>query len=84
VFLVETSERIGPIIPNVLEIAGSMAAQIGNLGFGANNAALVHFSSHDSRTAVLFNLNGGYNTTTLQSMINNVNVPSILGITDLD
>ena len=46
--------------------------------------AMVHFSSPDQRTDVLFYLNNVNTVGEITTSINNLNITSVLGITDLD
>jgi len=55
-----------------------------NINDQCNHAAMVHFSSPDSRTAVSFNLMDHNSQSQMQDVVNNINVMDILGITDLD
>lgn len=59
--------------------------QVIGVSESGNHAALVHFSDPTPvKSGVLFNLAFDNDLATIQSLINGVNVPSILGITALD
>ena len=56
----------------------------GGIGGMNTRVALVHFSSPDYRSRVEWNLNSAFNAAQIQQQLNNLNVSSILGASDLD
>ena len=83
VFVVETSERIQPLIAGLFQAVIQMVQQA-QVGAAQAHVALVHFSSPDTRTAVQFNLLDYSTVAQITAAISAINVNSILGISDLN
>ena len=81
--MVETSERLITLIPQLFELTLLMAKQF-SISASGDHVAFVHFSSPDGRTAVLTNLMETGTYAEFEAKVRSLRQASVLGITDLD
>jgi len=82
-FLVETSQRVEPLVKQMLAVMESISAAM-YPSYVGTQIALVTFSNNDYRTAVQFNLNNVDTQLEIVNFVNNLNIGNLIGISDLD